>query len=80
MDSMNSAVLKIYAEQPGIGALIRALISMPSLQPIVVEHDANVTRSIAKAISFLLPKVDRKKAEITAKTILIITHELHFCL
>lgn len=76
IENLNSAVLKIYMDQPGIGALIRALQSMPSLQPILAEHDAHVTKTIAKAICSLLPNVDRKKAGIAAKTILIISHEL----
>jgi len=76
LDDITCAALKIYSEQPGIGTLVNALASMPILYPILIEHDEHVTQQGAKAICHFLPKLNKKTAEITAKTLSIISHDI----
>jgi len=66
----------IYMDQPGLGALVTMLSSVPQLREAVREHDARSVESVASALQHFAPGVNHADALSMARTIIIIAHEL----
>lgn len=66
----------IYANQPGLSALLTAIASDPELLDALREHDDRSVGTTASALAHFAPGATREQVLSTARTIAIIGHEL----
>ncbi|MCP1572694.1 AcrR family transcriptional regulator [Herbaspirillum rubrisubalbicans] len=67
---------QMYIDQPGLGALVTMLSSVPQLRDAVREHDERSITSVASALQHFAPGVEPAEARSMAHTIIVIAHEL----
>ena len=76
LDQMAETCLVFYRSQPGLPALLDASVSIIALRDAMRVHDGQIVAEIADGLAWYVPKADRKQAEATAHTILLISHDL----
>ncbi len=67
---------QLYRDQPGLGALITMVTSMPELRDEVRMHDERCAASVASALHQFAPLADPQDIRSAARTIAIIAHEI----
>lgn len=67
---------ELYRDQPGLGALITMVTSVPDLRDAVRAHDERSAASVTSALQFFAPGADPQDVQSAARTIAIIAHEI----
>lgn len=75
LEQMQRAV-RLYQDQPGLGALLGMLTAMPALRAVVEDHDERMTASVSSALAVYLPRADVAELRATAVSIRVIAHEM----
>lgn len=68
--------VRLYQQQPGLGALLGMLTAMPALRAVLEDHDERMTASVSSALAFYLPGTDVAELRATAVSIRVIAHEM----
>ncbi len=74
--AQSERAIRLYEDQPGLGALLDMLTAMPALREVSEMHDNRVLDSVSSALAHYLPRADPADLRMTALSILIISHEM----
>lgn len=75
LEQMQRAV-RLYQDQPGLGALLGMLTAMPALRAVLDDHDERMTASVCSALAFYVPRAEAAELRATAVSIRVIAHEM----
>lgn len=75
LEQMQRAV-RLYQDQPGLGALLGMLMAMPALRTVLDDHDRRITESVRSALAFYAPRAEASELHATAVSIRTIAHEM----
>lgn len=76
LGSQIDRMARLYADQPGLGALITMVTSVPELRDAVRLHDERCVASVVSALGHFAPAAGEDELRSTARTIAIIAHEI----